>query len=388
MELELTSKHILTTQELLNIEIPLAIGDIRRLSKEYYQRTCWAVDIILHPWIVNTASRRDTIFRDNLIIFLSDCVSEELSLVVNSKDSKCESLPYIGGSTVRKNESSSSSTPSSPSSLTTPLPFNPQRLQIRTEEDNKLANELLNKLGKNRNTNSTSTKKNSKSSTDTNNRKNTVLSSPSSLLRAVETNHELSSSSSSSSSSLLGNNNDSTSLPELDGLRIKGLENILNCSLNDDNNSTLPGNTTNTKGSHGGIHKEVSQFAEFAASLFPQQQLVHNGACRYELDISNSTSSEDNVSSSVGNNVAIVRISFDAANIHLPQLSMKDLELDVTNTSITIRINRQLLLQYTGLELPMIPILIQSLPITVNADEVRAKYSKKLHQLTITLPVL
>ena len=376
-----STTNTLTTEELLNMEIPLAIGDIRRLSKDYYQTTSWVIDILIHPWIITHGCQKDKLFKENLCIFLSDCVADELSLIINSKDSKWESMIYVGGTKKGDKE--------------IPIPFNPNRLQntssttdndSTTNESNKLAQELLQKLGKS-STNNTNGNKSSSSSTSntkssSSSSSSNILASTSSLLRAVE-NHDTTtlsnigsgSSSSSPTSSTLEDS--STTLPELDGLRIKGLEKILNSTLNNDESNSQSNSKTKT------IDNDATRFAEFAASIFPQQQLVYNGACTFQLDILN-----NNDDTSTNNNSIVAKIVFDGNHVQLSSLSLADLELDVTNTNITIRIHRSLLLQYKGLELNMVPILIQTLPITVNAEEVRAKYSRKLHQLTITLPVM
>lgn len=362
VNLEKSTGKMLTTEQLINIELPVAIGDIRRVPRELAGLPVWAIDVLMNPWVVTTAGR-DATFKHELAEFIINCVGEELYLNFEGKHSYANAA-YVGGARSK-----------SGSGAEEPLAFDMKWLQP-SGPPRQASSDVAAKLGladrsagaASMNTEAAKGKKGKGSTGATTS--NAALSSPSSLLQSLRSSQD--------------EQSDNSLLPGLDGLRLTGHGGTAGRS---EPAAQVPSKAEDETA------KDASEFAKYLASVLPEQHLVFEGACRVSMEVGRSAASDagggDGSQRAASRTECVTAtISFDPAAVDMSALRLADAELDVSPDHIKLSIPRRLVTRYEGLEVPMVLLLSRKLPVTVDPAVTKAKFSRKAGTLTVTMPVL
>lgn len=349
LEVEKMIKRSFTTHELMNLEIPLGVDDIRRLPRnlqipgndanEIKTTPIWAVDCIVHTWVLLTASR-DKDFKRVFADFILSSVGAELGVNFDPKSFKYDRAAYVGG--VKQGGKGAEE----------PVSFNVSRLMpppgdglgrggqhgggsLDLEEE--LATKLLGQLGKK--------SKSSKSGGSNHNESTSALDSPSLLLQSVK---------SADRSSIV----DGT-VRELDGLRLTGLP--------------LGGETK----SPSSADLAAADFAQQAASILPDAALIYSNACSVSVTVDETETSH-----------VVVCIIFDSSVVNIDALKISECELNVEEHRLRLFLPRKLLKNYSGLEVENVLVALEKLPVKVNPDASKAKFTRSERKLLVSISVL
>ncbi len=120
-----------------------------------------------------------------------------------------------------------------------------------------------------------------------------------------------------------------------------------------------------------GLSTELRAFAE----SFPLEGRVYSAAADVRVDVGE------------GGRAVVATLTLCPSAVLLPALRMVDAELDVEVDRLILRLPRRLLPAYTGLEEGGIVVALARLPLDVDPDGVRAKWSRASGTLTVTMPV-
>jgi hypothetical protein len=344
----------LSTEELLTLDIPLVSGSVRRIPRA---QAAWAFDYVVHPSVVRSA-QRDATFKAALLKFFQDLLEEAAGLLVVPGSVAWERAPgggagathYVGG------VKPAGGGPEVP----VPCPVGQgtggsggggigRGGMGGDDVDVRRALGLTGAAGK-------SGKGGAGAPASA---ASAALASPSSLLRALD-----------SSSSLGGAAGDGGAggglVRELDGLRLTG------GAITEPGSDAAAGASSAAAPGASEEAASAEQFASYFASLLPEKVLVHEGACRFSCDVG-------------GAGEVVARLQFDPVAVDVANLQLADAELDVAPDRVSLRLPRALLPRYTGLAIPLVTVVHQALPVKVDPDSAKAKFSRKAASLTVTL---
>lgn len=344
IEVEKIIKRVFTTQELMNLEIPLGVDDIRRLPRnltmpgrdinEVKSTPIWAVDCLVHSWVLLTAAR-DKDFKRVFADFILSSVGSELGINFDPLTFKYDKAAYVGG--IKQGGKG----------VEEPVLFNVSRLMppggvngtdrhLGSQNQNKedLASKLLEQIG-------TRTKSDKSGGTISNG--SFALESPSSLLKSIKSSET---------------SDNTLPIRELEGLRLTG----------------LPIDGTSKQMSAAEL--AAADFARQAASILPDSALIFSEAC---------TISIDDVDTSGGSTNLVVRIVFNCLAVNIDALKISECELNVEEHRLRLFLPRKLLKTYSGLELENILVALEKLPQKVNPESAKAKFSRTEKRLSVIL---
>lgn len=346
IEVEKQIKRSFTTHELMNLEIPLGVDDIRRLPRNLQVQgqdasvmkstPVWAVDCIVHSWVLLTAAM-DKDFKRIFADFILTSVGAELGINFDPKSFKYDKAAYVGGNKQGGKGAEE------------PVSFNISRLmpppgkgsvdvagrygESSQSLEDELAAKVIGQLGK--------------KSKSNNNRGPSIegmstLDSPSTLLQSIKS----------------GDRNSSADSPirELDGLRLTGLP------------------LESEKMNPSSAELAAADFAQQAASILPDAALVYSNACTVSVSV------EETVTSSL-----VVCIIFNTSVVNIDSLKISECELNVEERRLRLFLPRKLLKNYSGLELENVLVALENLPIKVNPDRAKAKFTRSERRLIVSI---
>jgi hypothetical protein len=359
---------LLPTADLLNLEIPMAVGDVRRVppagdgKASSSMPAAWAVDVLVNPWVV-AAARRDAAFRREFAAFVSATAGEEAGVNLVGRGGqpgaggvRQEAQDYVGG--VRGSG--------------TPVPFPAARARAPPPADAGPAAKLGLAPGAGAGgRGGVKTGAGAPAAAPA----PPSLASPASLLReraaAVE-------SSAAGGGGGAGGPRGGLGALGLDGLRLVG-------GAGAAAPAPAPAPPADPTAA------QAAEFAQYAATLFPEERLLYAGACRFEMEVGGGGGGDSGGGGGGGGGggrVATIRLTFNPDLVDLVALSLSDAVLDVSSRSVSLRLPRRVLPRYAGLAVDTVPVATRALATAVDPDLARAKLNRKAGTLTITAPVV